>query len=66
MARYVVKAAVTADVEIAIEAGSADEARVIFEGQLVMSAALSDKARSEYAVYDDSITDVERIRAEVE
>lgn len=66
MPRHVVKATVTVDIEMSIEAESANEAREIFDGQLVMSASLTDMPKTEYDVYDDSISEMARVSAEVE
>lgn len=65
MARYVIKACVTVDVELSIEAVSAAVARLTFDNLLAMSASLPG-AETPYDVYDDSISEVDRVEIEVE
>jgi hypothetical protein len=66
MNRYTIKASVTVDVEISLEADDEDEARATFHDRLAMSAQLVEMGEDEYEVNEDCITDVERIIVERE
>lgn len=66
MPRYTVKASVSVDVEMSIEAASADLAKAIFDDRIIMTASLDDTPTERYAVHEDSISDVQHQRVEAE
>ena len=57
--RFIIKASVTLDVEIAIEAEDGDAAEKIFDEHLSVSAALMEVPTSKYDVNEDSISEVD-------
>lgn len=57
--RFIIKASVTLDVEIAIEAEDGDAAEKIFDEQITVAAGLSDLSSEKYEVQEDSIVDIE-------
>lgn len=66
MARYTIKASITVDVEMSIEADSRDEAAQIFNDQLCMTAGLTDLAPASFDVSEDSISNVSRLKITAE
>jgi hypothetical protein len=59
MPTWKIKADVTVDVEIEIEAPSKDEAQKLFANELAMSASLVDLPNENYTVYEDSIQSID-------
>ena len=57
--RFIIKATVTLDVEIAIEAENGEEAEKIFDEQLTVAAGLAELPTSKYDVNEDSISEVD-------
>jgi hypothetical protein len=66
MTRFVVKAALSVDVEISIEAEDADQAKKIFHDSIMITASLSDIPETSFDVYEDGVSDVDRIHVEKE
>lgn len=66
MARYVVKASVTVDVEMSIEAETAPGALSLFKEHLIMNATLADVPPNQFDAYEDCITEIRRDRVEAE
>lgn len=58
MPRYTVKATVTVDVEISIEASTLGEANDLFQNNLAVNATLVDVPAENFDVNEDSITEV--------
>lgn len=58
MARFTVKATVSVDVEISIEADSAAAAKSAFNDHIIMTAGMVDVPVDSYDVSEDSISDV--------
>jgi hypothetical protein len=66
MPRFSVKAYVTVDVDMTIEADSKQEAKEIFKDQIAMSATLTDTDDGLFEINEDSISDITNIKAEEE
>lgn len=66
MSRYTIKATVSVEVEMSIEADSADAARKAFDDGICMTAELIDTPREKYDVSEDSIAGIEDVRIERE
>lgn len=66
MARYVVRATVTVDVEMSVEADTKDAAKRAFDEHLIMSASLVDVEPGKFDTYEDSITEVADVRIHAE
>ena len=64
MASFTVKASVTVDVEMEIEADTAENAKSIFNKSIMMTASLSDTPADKFTVIDDSITELYRLEVE--
>jgi len=58
MSRFMVKATVSVDVEISVEADTADAAAEIVSAQISMAAGLFDFPADNYRVDEDSVLDV--------
>ncbi len=58
MARFIVKATVSVDVEISIEAADAEAAEALIDEHLCMSASLSNVPADNYRIDGDSINDI--------
>ena len=61
MPRYLVTATVSVDVEIEIDADGPDLARAALNDHLIMTASLVDFPAENFAVNEDSISDVTRV-----
>jgi hypothetical protein len=57
MSRFMVKATVTVDVEMSVEAIDADDAEKIFSDKICMTASLVDIPADNYRVDDDVVSD---------
>ena len=66
MPRFAVTATVSVDVEMSIEAESADAARKKFHDNICMTASLVDIPESEFDVSEESISDVDELRVRKE
>jgi len=65
MGGFTIKASVTVDVEIFIDAETQEEARQLFDENLAMSAMLLD-TKTPFDVYEDSITQVRDVSIKAE
>lgn len=63
MARYTVIATVSVDVEMSIEAESAEAAKAAFNDHVIMTAGLVDVPEGSFDVNEDSISDIHIHRA---
>lgn len=66
MPRFAVTATVSVDVEMSIEAESADAARKKFHDNICMTASLVDVPEPEFDVSEDSISGVNELRVRKE
>lgn len=58
MARYTVKATVSVDIEMSIEANSAESAKEKFNDHVVMTAGMVDVAENSFDVHEDSVSEI--------
>ena len=61
MPHFTITAKVTVDVEMTVEADTANDARKLLDDHLIMTASLVDVPADSFDVSEDSISDVTRV-----
>lgn len=62
MPHFTITAKVTVDLEMTVEADTADDARKLLDHHLIMTASLVDVPSDSFDVSEDSISDVTSVR----
>jgi hypothetical protein len=64
MSRYTIKATVSVDVEVSVEASSKSDASLLFHTRLELHASLANTPQNEFDVWDECISEVNNMRIE--